>query len=132
MPNNTTLIELKEKMNQIINDNPAKAHSKLDREIFMFEDELRELGLSFEVDANFNELDSSLGPVVFNSTHGFIGQDYCLKWVKNPKNLVWSLVVSNTKSSGQKALIDCPDEMKVLLKPTFGVFASKIAQMLKD
>jgi len=132
LTNNTTLIELKEKMNQIIKDNPAKAQSKIDREIFMFEEELRELGLSFEVDANFNELDSSLGQHVFNSTHGFIGQDYCLKWTKNPQTSVWYLVVLNNKSNGQKGLIDCPDEMKVKLLSTFSVFASKIAGMLKD
>ena len=132
MTSNTTLLELKEKMNQIIKDNPAKAQSKIDREIFLFEEELRELGLSFEVEANFNELDTTLGEYVFNSNHGFLGIDYCLKWIKNDKSQSWSLVVLNNKSKGQKSLVDCPDEMKEKLLSTFSVFATKIANMLKS
>lgn len=131
MTENTTLSLLQEKMNQIINDNPAKAHSKQDRDIFLFEDELRELGLSFEVEASLGELDESLNNYVFNDAHGFVGKDYILKWSKDSKTSLWSLFVVNSRSTGQKRLIDCPSEMKVRIISTFGIFATKIVNMLK-
>ncbi len=133
MTSNETLLSLKEKINQIVKDNPAPSMSKIDKEIFLFEEELRELGLTMIVEANISELDQNLADHVFNQQHNFIGKDYLLKWdIRVKNNSTWGLLVLNQKSQGQKSLLECPNEMKEKLIPLFSVFAQKIATLLES
>ncbi len=133
MTSNETLLSLKEKINQIVKDNPAQAMSKSDKDIFLFEEELRELGLTFPIETSFTQLDESLESHLFNQQHQFSGKDYLLKWdIRVKSNSTWGLLVLNQKSQGQKSLLECPQEMKEKLIPLLPVFAKKIAIILND
>ena len=132
MNENNALWLLKNEIDQIMKNNPSKSLSKLEREIFHFEEELRELGLDVEVEANLAQLRPELENLLFNKDHQFYGKDYLLRWIKPSDKAVWSLYVLNTKSSGLKKLIDCPEMMKKECLVALPVFAAKISDLLNQ
>lgn len=129
MSDHSQLEALREQMGKIIKDNPAPPNSPTNRAIALFEDDLRESGIQIEASIAFSELGSHLIEFCFNSEHGFYGRDYQLSWEKQKS--VWSLFVLNTKSTGKRRLLDCPEGMKVKILDTLETFASKMAEQLK-
>tara|TARA_R110000868_G_scaffold61524_1_gene186930 strand:- start:43000 stop:43407 length:408 start_codon:yes stop_codon:yes gene_type:complete len=124
---------LRQQMAKVIHDNPAPKMNREDREIALFEDELRESGLNFRVEMAFSELDSSLESVVFNTEHGFAGRDYLLIWDKQLASAkAYHLLVQNQKTSGCRRLLECPDSMKNQLLGFLHTFAVKISSKLGD
>ena len=124
---------LRQQMAKVIHDNPAPKMTREEREISLFEDELRESGLNFRVEMAFSELDPALESVVFNTEHGFEGRDYLLIWDKSPASgKTYHLLVQNQKSSGCRRLIECPEAMKNHLLGFLHTFVVKISSKLTD
>ncbi len=133
MSDKDSLESLRQQMAQVIHDNPAPKMTRADREIALFEDELRESGLNFRVEMAFSELDLSLESIIFNAEHEFEGRDYLLIWDKLPAtSKAYHLLVQNQKSSGCRRLLECPEAMKNHLLAFLHAFAVKISSKLKD
>lgn len=132
MKDSSTLEELRAKAAQIMRENPAPASVPEDRQIILFEDELREASVLVNAAISFSELDTSLHDHLFNSQYGFIGAHYLLSWepVKAGAS-AWALMVQNQKSTGKRRLLDCPAEMKQVIVPKLSIFAMKIAAQFK-
>ncbi len=121
------LDELRAQMEQIVKLNPAKAFDVYERQIAIFEDELREAAVRVKSEIAFSELDPQLATVCFNQEHAFMGADYRLCWEAVSDGGVWALFVLNQKSGGKRLLLDCPGPMKQLLASKLSLFANKIA-----
>lgn len=132
MSKDTTLANLREQMQQIVKANPAPAFNAIDRDIALFEDDLREAEIVTNASIAFGELNSELNDFLFNADHQFYGRDYQLCWQRHSENGVWTLLVLNTKSSGKRRLLDCPNVMKEQLSPYLDVFARKMANLIKS
>lgn len=132
MKDSSTLEELRAKAAQIMRENPAPASVPEDRQIILFEDELREANVLINAAISFSELDPTLHDHLFNSQHGFTGALYLLSWepIKAGAS-AWALMVQNQKSSGKRRLLDCPLEMKQVIVPMLSTFAMKIAAQFK-
>lgn len=132
MTKDATLANLREQMQQIVKTNPAPAFNPVDRDIVLFEDDLREAEVVTQACIAFSELAPELESHLFNSDHKFYGRDYQLSWRRFSENGPWTLVVLNTKSTGKRRLLDCPQEMKQQISPFLSVFAQKIAESLSS
>lgn len=132
MSDKTELAALRNQIAEVIQKNPAPKMTREDREIALFEDDLREAGLNLRVDMAFGELDESLASVVFNSEHNFLGRDYILVWDRpTPQSKSYHLLVLNHKSTGMRRLSECPLAMKTQLLPFLHTFAVKVSSKLE-
>lgn len=127
MSKESTLDNLRAQMQQIVKTNPAPAFNATDRDISLFEDDLREAEVTTPASIAFSELSADLTDYLFNADHQFYGRDYQLSWQRQSENGFWTLMVLNTKSSGKRRLIECPELMKQQVGPFLQVFAQKIA-----
>ncbi len=103
--------------------------TKLQRDIFYFEEDLR----SNEVKGPFSVLLSVLDPenaeVVFGP-HDYTRKQYSLDWKAHNNKL--HMMLTNVLANKSKLLKDCPIELQQISKDLFPIFIEKLASVGKD
>lgn len=107
----------------------ASPMTKLQRDIFYFEEDLRMNDVKSVYSILLSELDPENADIVFGPNN-YTRKQYSLDWkVVNNK---FHLMLTNVLANKSKLLKDCPEELQQISKDLFPVFIEKMSSVGKD
>ena len=103
--------------------------TKLQRDIFYFEEDLRMNEVKFVFTILLSDLDPENGDTEFGPNN-YTRRQYSLDWkVFNNK---FHLMLTNQLANKSKLLKDCPEELQLIAKNLFPIFVEKMSAVGKD
>jgi hypothetical protein len=103
--------------------------TKLQRDIFYFEEDLRASEVKLAFNVLLSDLDPENADAVFGP-HNYTRRQYSLDW--NIYNNKFHILLTNVTANKSKLLKDCSEELQQMSKSLFPIFIEKMAAVGKD